>query len=379
MMATVFEDTRIRGLVLPSRFVRSATWEGLAAPDASATRELAELYGRLARSGVGLVISGHAFVDPAGRLQALQLGAHDDALIPSLGWLADAVHGAGGKLALQLSHAGLLAPGDEGKGAHGGGFGPSVLRTEGGPVGREMTLEQISAVPPAFARAALRARRAGCDAVQIHAAHGYLLSSFLSPFFNRREDAYGGDLPNRARLVAEVVGAVRDAVGPDYPVLIKMNSEDFLPGGLTVDDLPARAAVVEHAGIDAVEVSGGTSLSGDYRSVRAGAALRAKKGAYYAEAARSLKASSSLPVVVTGGIRALAEAERLVAGGVADCVGLSRPLICEPDLIARWRSGDTGPSRCRSCNECFHRGFRGEGVVCVRAGGLIGRPGSGLH
>ena len=120
-------------------------------------------------------------------------------------------------------------------------------------------------------RAPLRGRAPpGYDAVQIHAAHGYLLSEFLSPFFNRRTDEYGGDAPGRARLAVEVVAAVREAVGPDFPLLIKLNAADFLPGGATVDDLLVTAALVHEAGVDAIEVSGGTSLSGDYRSVRDG-------------------------------------------------------------------------------------------------------------
>ncbi len=206
-------------------------------------------------------ITSHAFVDPLGGLGDQQLGAHDDTLVPSLARLAAAVHEAGGKVALQISHAGLMAnrpPALGGPGGRPGGgpYGPSVLRTESGPQGDEMTPEQIAAVPRAFARAAARARAAGYDAVQIHAAHGYLLSEFLSPFFNKRVDGYGGDPARRARLVAEVVAAVREAVGPDFPVLIKLNSEDFLPGGATTDDLLVTAAAVQEAGVDAIELSG---------------------------------------------------------------------------------------------------------------------------
>ncbi len=148
-------------------------------------------------------------------------------------------------------------------------------------------------------------------------------------------------------------------------MLIKLNSEDFLPGGATVDDLLVTAAFVRAAGVDAIEVSGGTSLSGDYRSVRTGEALRGHRGAYYAKAAARLRQSLDIPVILVGGVRTLSEAERLVASGAVDYIGLSRPLICEPDLVARWARGERRASRCRSCNECFYRGFRGEGVSCV--------------
>jgi 2,4-dienoyl-CoA reductase-like NADH-dependent reductase (Old Yellow Enzyme family) len=363
MALALFEHSSLNSLHLANRFVRSATWEGLAAADGSATPELVDVYAELARNAVGLVITGHAFVEPAGRFGLQQLGAHKDELIPSLASLVAAVHQAGGEIALQISHAGLWAAGDGG-----GPFGPSARQSESGLLGRDMTLEEIAAIPSAFAQAALRARIAGYDAVQIHAAHGYLLSSFLSPFFNKREDGYGGDAERRARLAVEVVSEVRQAVGPHYSVLIKINTEDFLPGGATVDDMLVTAAMVQEAGIDAIELSGGTSVSGDFRSVRTGSALRGRRGPYYEPAARRLKERSRVPVMLVGGIRTLAEAERVVAEGIADYVGLSRPLIREPGLVARWQGGDLRPSRCRSCNECFFRGFNGEGVTCARSG-----------
>ena len=250
-----------------------------------------------------------------------------------------------------------------------------------------MTPDQIAAIPPAFARAAARARTAGYDAVQIHAAHGYLLSEFLSPFFNQRTDGYGGDPVRRARLVAQVVAAVREAVGPDFPVLIKLNSEDFLPGGATTDDLLVTAAAVQEAGVDAIELSGGTSLSGDYRSVRTGAGPpRPPRRVLRGRGPASSRPTLKVPLMLVGGIRTITEAERVVAEGIAEFVSLSRPLICEPGLVARWQSGDRRASRCRSCNECFFKGFRGEGVACVAgasrgdsvrgASGASGGPGS---
>ena len=179
-----------------------------------------------------------------------------------------------------------------------------------------MTPEQIAAVPAAFARAAARARTAGYDAVQIHAAHGYLLSEFLSPFFNKRTDEYGGDPGRNSRLAAEVVAAVREAVAPDYPVLIKLNSEDFLPGGATVDDLLVTAEAVQGAGVDAIELSGGTSLSGDYRSVRTGAALARRPRRLLPR--RGPDPAGPRGAVDPGGrLRTLAEAQRVVHDGVA--------------------------------------------------------------
>jgi len=386
--SVLFEPTVIRGMKLANRFVRSATWEGLAGPEGGVTPELAGLYARFARGRVGLIISSHAFVTPEGRAGSRQLGVHDDSMMPGLRSLAAAVHEAGGAIALQIAHAGLWASPGPVPGTAAGAvaaaeaaqpLGPSVRQTESGTLGREMSLADIAAVTQAFAAAAARAKAAGCDAVQIHGAHGYLLSEFLSPLFNTREDEYGGTVANRTRLVVEVTAAIRAVVGPDYPVLIKLNSEDFVPGGLSVDDMLESAALVAGAGVDAIELSGGTSLSGDLGPIRTRRGIPQEREAYYEEAALRLKKKVRVAVMLVGGIRSFEEAERLVAGGYTDYIALSRPFICEPDLVARWETGDRSPSGCRSDNRCFYKGLKGEGMSCVhakRAGspGRSGRP-----
>jgi 2,4-dienoyl-CoA reductase-like NADH-dependent reductase (Old Yellow Enzyme family) len=349
-------------MALANRFVRSATWEGLADAEGRARVELAHLYAELAHGEVGLIISSHAFVSVEGRAGTLQLGAHDDTVLPGLERLATAVHEAGGKIALQIAHAGLWAAEAVQS------LGPSVRQADSVPIGREMSLDDIAAVTRAFGDAAARAEAAGLDAVQIHAAHGYLLSEFLSPLFNRREDAYGGSVGKRARFVVEVIAAVRAAVGLDYPVLIKLNSEDFVPGGLTTEQMLESAALVADAGADAIELSGGTSLSGDLGPIRTRGGIPQDREAYYQEAARALKRTVEVPVMLVGGIRTFQAAEQLVANGYTDYVSLSRPLIREPDLVARWRRGDHGPSPCRSDNRCYYKGLKREGMYCVHVG-----------
>jgi 2,4-dienoyl-CoA reductase-like NADH-dependent reductase (Old Yellow Enzyme family) len=378
--SVLFEQTAIRGMELPNRFVRSATWEGMADEQGRPTPELTALYTRLARGRVGLVVSSHAFVSPEGKAVHPQLAVHDDESVAPLRGLADAVHAAGGKIALQLAHGGLWSVAGAGGDFHAAGavcapqpLGPSVRQTEAGPLGREMSLADIEAVVGAFAGAARRAREAGVDAVQIHAAHGYLLSEFLSPLFNRRQDAYGGSVARRTRLVTEVVAAVREAVGPDYPVLIKLNSEDFVAGGATVEEMLESAALLAAAGVDAIELSGGTSLSGDLGPLRMRTGIPEDREAYYQEAAIKLKQRVSLPVMLVGGIRTFEAAERLVAQGYADYISLSRPFVCEPDLVARWERGDRGPSICRSDNRCFYKTLKREGIFCPH----VARPDDG--
>jgi 2,4-dienoyl-CoA reductase-like NADH-dependent reductase (Old Yellow Enzyme family) len=358
-MSKLFESTSIREMTLANRFVRSATWEGLAADDGAVTPRLIDVQTQLALGGVGLIISGHAYVSREGQAGNWQLGVYSDGLIPGLRVMAEAVHAAGGKVALQLAHAGShaafrmsgLEP-----------IGPSVMEMDAGPVGREMTIEDVTEVTEVFARAAARARSAGFDAVQIHAAHGYLLSQYLSPYFNKRKDDYGGSIQNRARLLIRVVKAIRKAVGPEFPVLIKLNSEDFLPSGLSVEDMIQTAAMLKEVGIDAIEISGGTFLSGKNTPSRIG---KQDPEAYYEAAAGKFKLGVSVPLMLVGGIRTIETAERLVASGVADYISVCRPLIREPALINRWKSGDRRPALCVSDSGCFAPGFKGKGVYCT--------------
>jgi 2,4-dienoyl-CoA reductase-like NADH-dependent reductase (Old Yellow Enzyme family) len=362
-VSKLFESTRIKDLVLPNRFVRSATWEGLAGEDGSVTPGLIDMMSRLARGGVGLIISGHAYVSREGQAGPWQLGVHSDVLIDGLTKMADAVHAEGGRIALQLAHAGsaslingldLMAP-----------SATAGQTKTSQSAAREMTNNDIEAVTDAFARAASRARTAGFDAVQIHAAHGYLLSRFLSPFFNKRNDEYGGNIGNRARLPVKVLKAIRRAVGPDFPVLIKLNSEDFLPEGLTVEDMLETVRMLEAAGIDAIELSGGTFYSGKKNPVRQGKPDPGEPEAYYEAAARRAKEKVGPPIILVGGIRSFETAEKLVADGVTDFIALCRPLVCEPDLVNRWQSGDRRPSACASDNRCTESIFAGKGIACV--------------
>jgi 2,4-dienoyl-CoA reductase-like NADH-dependent reductase (Old Yellow Enzyme family) len=227
-MSKLFETTALKGLALANRFVRSSTWLGMAGQDGAVTPRMIETLTELAQGGVGLILTGFAYVLPNGQAVPWALGCSDDRLLEGLAEMAQAVHQAGGKIAMQIAHGGLFASPDlTGQEP----LGPSPMPTGEGLLGREMTPGEIEETVAAFGSAASRAVQAGYDAVQIHAAHGYLLSEFLSPFFNHRTDAYGGSLENRARMLMQVVDRVQDAVGDEYPVLVKLNSEDRLEGG----------------------------------------------------------------------------------------------------------------------------------------------------
>ena len=362
-MSLLFEPARLGPLTLPNRFVRSATFEGMATPHGEVTEALARRMAELAEGEVGLIITGHSFVSSEGRAGPLQMAAHEDSLLPGLARMTQAVHQAKGRIALQLAHAGnQAATALSGLPA----IGPSDWISPDAPPARAASAEDLKRLPGCFAQAASRARKAGFDAVQVHAAHGYLLSQFLSPFFNQRTDSYGGSLENRARLLLEVILAVRDAVGRSYPLLVKLNSEDFLENGLKPEEAVQVAAMLEEAGVDAVELSGGCRAAGKTRwAARLGRIKSPADEGYYRKAARLYQEQVGLPLILVGGLRSLEVAEKLVGDGTTDFISLCRPLIREPGLIKRWREGDRRPAACLSDNLCYGPAFDGRGVYCV--------------
>jgi 2,4-dienoyl-CoA reductase-like NADH-dependent reductase (Old Yellow Enzyme family) len=229
-----------------------------------------------------------------------------------------------------------------------------------------MDKNEIEQTIQAFIRAATRAKEAGFDGVQIHAAHGYLLSQFLSPHFNVRTDEYGGTVEKRARIVLTILEGVKTNLGDDFPVLIKMNCDDFIEGGLSVDQMLQISELLEDAGIDGLEMSGGTQDSASqYIPVRLRVPKSEDEEAYYREPAKRCKERIKVPLMLVGGIRSYTVAEKLIQDGVADFISLSRPLIREPQLIARWKSGNREKSPCQSCNLCFKPIRDGKGMYCV--------------
>jgi 2,4-dienoyl-CoA reductase-like NADH-dependent reductase (Old Yellow Enzyme family) len=357
----LFETTDIHGMKLANRFVRSATWEGMATEDGACTPRLADVYRRLAEGQVGLIITSHAYVRKDGQAGLFQLGIYEDRLTDGLKQIVKAVHGEKGKIVAQISHAGFFANRKL------SGVTPLAVSPaeEFGKSPRNLLTEKaIHEVAVSFGHAARRAKEAGCDGVQLHGAHGYLMSQFLSPVFNKRTDPYGGPVENRARALIETLGEVRTAVGKDYPVLIKLNSEDYLEGGLTLEDSLKVGRMLQDAGIDAIEVSGGTVVSGTLSPSRPGIKSD-KKEAYFREASKAFKEALDVPIILVGGVRSPDLAEKLLEQRGADYFSMSRPLIREPDLVRRWASGDRSKARCLSDNQCFEPGGAGEGVYCV--------------
>jgi 2,4-dienoyl-CoA reductase-like NADH-dependent reductase (Old Yellow Enzyme family) len=263
---------------------------------------------RLAKGGVGLIISSHSTVSAEGQAGFRQLGIWADEFIPNLTEMTTQVHEVGGKIFMQLNHAGSRA---ETSLTNEMPMGPMCIENEDGTVCREMTKLDIRKTVDAFGAAAKRAWKAGFNGVQIHAAHGYLLSSFFSPFFNKRRDEYGGVIENRARFLLEVLHAVFSEVGDNFPVLVKMNADDFLPDGLSIQDMLQTTTLLEKVGVDAIELSGGTFKSGKRIPSRRGKLLPEEEG-YYKEEAKQYKEKISVPLILVGGIRSLDVAEKFL-------------------------------------------------------------------
>ena len=361
-MSKIFDATQINGMALPNRLVRSATWEGMCEPDGRPTQKLAECYANLAKGRVGLIVSGYTFIRKDGRQYPGQMGICTDAFNVEMRNLTSAVHNQGGKICMQLVHAG----GQTTAGIAGSRpVAPSSIAVAQFPeIPVELSHEDIAEFVALFCAGAARAREYGFDAVQLHASHGYLINQFLSPLTNRREDRYGGEIENRCRFLMEIYRGVRGAVGNDFPVLVKLNGADNLEGGLEPDDAVHAAKALDEAGIDAIEVSAGTPSSGDRSPVRVGITSREQE-AYNLPLAAMINKLVKCPVMTVGGIRSFEIADEIIRREEADYIAMSRPFIREPDLALRWQSGNLERARCISCNGCFKPGLKEGGIYCV--------------
>ena len=360
-----FTPGRIGRLEIKNRFVRAATSETMATDSGAVTPELIDLHRTLAANGVGLSLLGHAFVHSRGQSLPNQTGIHDDAMIPGLAQLTGAVHRAGGKIFAQLAHAG-----NQGGMSGFAMVAPSAMANAlTGSVAESASDEEIQEVIEAFGAAAARAREAGFDGIHIHAANGYLLSSFGSPHSNTRTDRWGGDAERRSRLLTRVYQSIREVVGPEFPVTAKVGMEDQVDNGLELSESVERVRELASLGLDGVEVSVGLMASGagschKYVAVDRRRALAdhlyfrmfspPSGEAYFEPYAQAIRAVvPDLTLLLVGGIRTTETVERILADGSCDFVCLARPLIREPDVVAQIEAGRRGRFDCTSCNLCL--------------------------
>ena len=347
-MKKIFEEAALGRLRLKNRLVRSATWEGLADGEGRLTQPLLDGCAAVARGGAGCFIAGFTSVsalDPGfGGMARLSSARH----VQGFRRLAEICHAEGCAALVQLALSECVL-------ARNGG---AMRGMDPGELGKA----DLQAVEDLFAAGAQRACEAGLDGVQIHAAHGFFLSRFISPAWNMRTDAFGGSPENRGRILAGIVRAVRREA-PSLHVSMKINCSDFTPGGLEPADSLAICRLCAESGLESVEVSGaGTSVPG----IRAG-----RDEACFKDFALVLAEQVDIPVILVGGHRSPASMEAVLNEGNIAFLSLSRPLIREPDLPARWQAGDASPAACISCNACY----RTPGHQCIfRLGkGSLGR------
>jgi 2,4-dienoyl-CoA reductase-like NADH-dependent reductase (Old Yellow Enzyme family) len=366
----LFSEGKIADLTLKNRLVRSATYEG-ASTIGSVTDEMIAIYDDLVAGGIGMIITGLMMVVKADKTVPEGNPMYSSRIIDGLEKIAEVVHGndSGCKIVGQIGQAGFDAYSSE---------YPTPIKNA---KKRALTKEEIGTIVELCIEAICRLKFAGFDGVQLHAAHGYLLCSFLSPFMNRRTDEYGGSVRNRSRIIREIVAGAREKVG-DFPILIKMNCSDYVEGGTNINNFPEMAKEIEDTGVDAIEVSGGmveclvrTEQELGFKPVfKAGEAhtkiSKIEKQSYHLPFVDRL--SIDIPVILVGGNRNVDRLEEIVQQGKADFFAMSRPLICEPDLPIRWlKNKGNSEAECIACNSCFYPIFgpgefeRYNGPICV--------------
>lgn len=393
-MSVPFSSRRIGNVEMPNRFVNSATYESMAKETGEVSDELIKKYKRLAKGGVGLAITGHMFVHPSGRGYKYQTGIHDDSMIQGLKRLVDAVHKAGGKIAFQVGHCGRqttkkmcgqtpLAPSNRGR-------DPLNFVKP-----KEMNEDEIIEIIKAFAAAAKRAVEAEADGIQLHGAHGYLISEFLSPFFNNRIDSWGGSDEKRFRFLKDVFQETQNMVPDGFPVLVKLNSYDYTPKkGMTPSLVARYAGWLKEIGIGGVEISCGTTnysymnmCRGDVPTVELIKSLswwkkpigrlmiRKLEGKYDLEEGYNLEAAKTIkpvlddvPLFLVGGIRTVSHMEELLEKNYADFISMSRSFIRDPYLVNKIRGNKMEKVSCVSCNRCLAAVANDFPVYCYNKG-----------
>jgi 2,4-dienoyl-CoA reductase-like NADH-dependent reductase (Old Yellow Enzyme family) len=324
------------------------------------------LYTTLAEGGVGLIITGITVVHPNGQISKFQNSISGDEFISGLKQLSGALHDRGAKIAVQLFHPGSEAR--VSKKSNSVPLAPSALegKSDFEAPCRAMTRDEIWEVIRAFGDGAKRAKEAGFDAVQIHGAHAYLLSQFLSPYTNRRQDEWGGALENRLRIHREIYSDIRQKVGKDYPVLIKIGVQDGFPGGLEFREGKMAAQYLAGLGFDALEISQGLRGSGEEDTEFRTKINTIEREAYFRNSCSEIKKEVDVPVMMVGGLRTFELMEEIIRNKEADLISLSRPLIREPGIINEWQRGDRHRAKCISCNGCFESLLKGRTLECIQ-------------
>ncbi|MHB1418973.1 MAG: NADH:flavin oxidoreductase [Bacillota bacterium] len=316
-MAFLMQPLKVGELLLKNRLVMPPMATAKAEPDGKVSKAILDYYSEKSKGGyISLVIIEHSFIEQRGKASHQQLSVADDNMVDGLRKLAKVIQANGSKTIMQLNHAGSAAS-EEVTGST--PIAPSAVpNPRKGDTPRELSQQEIDHIVQAFHNAACRTKEAGFDGVEIHSAHGYLLSQFFSPLTNKRTDEYGGSIPNRIRLHLQVIEAVRAAVGEDFPIFLRLGASDFMDGGIKIEDSQIAAQEFAKAGVSVLDISGGFSgytvpgLSGQ---------------GFFAPLTEAIKKVVSIPVILTGGITEIQAAEKLLKEGKADLIGVGRAIL----------------------------------------------------
>ena len=352
-LKTLFSPRRIGKVQIKNRIIRSATFTNMASEQGTPTEEQIEFYSTLAKGGTGLIITEITSIDQIGKNANAQLCLDSDSQIAGHKKLVDAVHEYSGvKIAPQLSHAGR------------GSFNPEHQPVAPSPIAnevtkktpRELTIEEIREIIKNFVDACQRAYESGYDLVQLNAGHGWLLSNFLSPYTNQRNDEYGGDTKNRTKILLDIFNQVKDEMGKKFPITIKLQTNDFIPEGLSLEEGIEIAKLLVDTGYCAIEASGGgiELIARGEKPYPSVVVKTPEDENYFLPSVKELQqVKKDCPIILMGGVRNPLSAEKILQEKTADFIAISRPLIYEPDLPNRWKNGDLSPPLCTSCNQCY--------------------------
>ena len=356
-MVNLFEPYTIGSMEIRNRFVRSATTSAFADENGVVVPEIIKLYEGLSKGGVGLIVKGHLYVDPRAKAHSGMAGISNNEHIPRLKELTDGVHRHGGKIVAQINFGGYQA-------RAGTRMGPSDFKTSEWNA-KAMSTSEIWESVEAFGEAARRAIEAEFDGIQIHAAHGYLISEFLSKYANRRTDDWGGSLSNRMRLLKEVYLDIRGRLGEEAVIGMKMNCDDFSPNGFVVEESAQVAHAMSLLGMDWIEISGGgIGEQAEFRPRAKSSDPELAEASFAGHSEKIRAACRPKPVSLVNGIRKLNTMQTLVDRGITDMISMSRPLIREPDVVKKLQAGQTEVEciRCDACRDLFEE----EMMRCLR-------------
>lgn len=354
-MPDLFDPMTINKMELRNRFVRSATMDGIANQGVVSDAEI-KLYQELAEGEIGLIVSHGLAPTKEGHTGPGQISVYSDESIPSLKKLVDIVHKGGGKIIAQILHGGWRCR-QEFTGVPPVGPSNTVNPRSGAQI-RGLESDEVYKLVEDFVLAARRIKDAGFDGVQLHGAHSWLLSAFLSPATNKRDDEWGGSPEKNANLARSICRGIRKMAGPDYPIMIKLGIKDYHPDGKSASDGLVQARLLETDGVDCIEVSEGLEADQSHH-IRLDA-LRP----YYLEECAEARKALSLPLILVGGMRQLSDMQAVLDRGIADAISMCRPFVMDPLLVKHFREGISENSGCTSCNGCLTRRIPGE-LRCI--------------